>query len=506
LSHKIETATQQNTTTKKDISSIDRHLKDPKPNSKHQHYLTHRTNPQKKETQKLQLQHPTHTIINVPSSNPIQHNKMKFSTSTFIVLLSFSTSNNLAMGDDSQYVYYGNLTYLQNYDTPNAWLNSISGVAAWQINDIASESCNYEAGQFILVSQEALGNPGADPKNGTCVMFGDQFGMYLPLWSQAPSYYLAAVDEDPNYSGYVEGNVNQQGQAQVSIADMTFTIRSTQGNGLLSQGSNSDPLFGHCVQQNSVAFIQSTVQNGLWLGMTTSNSPNDPYDSAQVGYIGASASPTSSIWAQPIKYPHWIISTTLSDGSTTDALACQAIPSATQGSWVPINGIYNGNQQKVTYTVGTTTTDSQSVTSTDAWKKSITGTASVGFSFLGASAEVSISVTGEFSESQASSVSQAVAQSESQTFEADFNQGQVWQFVYDAADVCDTAGFTINVEELVLTNGQYDPPCCLPGYFVDDNNPHGPCVAINGIASPCTCSDDICNGAPPSRGLRGSRN
>jgi hypothetical protein len=196
----------------------------------------------------------------------------------------------------------------------------------------------------------------------------------------------------------------------------------------------------------------------------------------------------------------------LSDGSTSSALACQAIPSATQGSWVAINGIYNGNKQTVSYTVGTTTTDSKTVTSTDAWKKSITGTASAGFSFMGASASVKVSATGEFSGSQASSVGQAVTQSESQTFEADFNQGQVWQFVFDAADVCDVTGFSINVKELALTKGKYDYPCCLPGYFVDDNNPHGPCVAINGIPSPCACSTDICNGTPPNRGLRGSMN
>jgi hypothetical protein len=260
------------------------------------------------------------------------------------------------------------------------------------------------------------------------------------------------------------------------------------------------------VQQNSVVFIQSTLQNGLWLGQTEDDATGYT-NAARVGNIGASAvASATSIYAHPIQYPHWIISTTLSDGSTSNALACQAIPSATQGSWVAINGIYNGNKQQVSYTVGTTTTDSKTVTSTDAWKKSITGTASAGFTFMGVSASVKVSATGEFSGSQASSVGQAVTQSESQTFQAEFNQGQVWQFVFDAADVCDVTGFSINVQELALTKGKYDYPCCLPGYFVDDNNPHGPCVTINGIPSPCACSADICNGTPPSRGLRGSMN
>jgi hypothetical protein len=398
----------------------------------------------------------------------------------FIALLSFLTSSNVAMGDDTQYLYYGNITYLQNYDTQKAWLNTDTSLYVLDISDITSQADQYETGQFILISQGALVNPTADPKNGTCVMFGDQFGMYAPSRSQAPNYYWLSVDEDPNYSGYVEGNTQPS----------TFTIRSTQGNGLLSQGSNSDPLFGQCVQQNSVVFIQSTLQNGLWLGQTEDDATGYT-NAARVGNIGASAvASATSIYAHPIQYPHWIISTTLSDGSTSNALACQAIPSATQGSWVAINGIYNGNKQQVSYTVGTTTTDSKTVTSTDAWKKSITGTASAGFTFMGVSA----------------SVGQAVTQSESQTFQAEFNQGQVWQFVFDAADVCDVTGFSINVQELALTKGKYDYPCCLPGYFVDDNNPHGPCVTINGIPSPCACSADICNGTPPSRGLRGSMN
>jgi hypothetical protein len=428
---------------------------------------------------------------------------MKFSTSALITLLSFlclTSKNNLAMGNDSQYVNYGDIAYLQNYDTPSAWLNMEAGVSVLGISDITLEAYGYQTGQLVLVSQGALGNPGADPKNGTCVMFGDQFGMYIVLESQSPQYTFVSVSEDTieGSSGLVTDD------RPTSNEEITFTIRSTQGNGLLSQGSNSDPLFGQCVQQHSVAYIQSTLQNGLWLGQTTSTHPHLDSDSAQVGHIGAMT--TSIINAQPIKYPHWIIATTFSDGSTSNALACQAIPSATQGSWVAINGVYNGIQQTVSYTVGTTTTDSKSVTNTDAWKKSITLTASAGFEFMGASASIKASATGEFSGSQASSVSEAVTQSESQTFEADFNQGQVWQFVFDAADVCDVTGFSINVEELVLTKGKYDYPCCLPGYFADDSNPYGPCVAVNGIASPCACSDDVCNGTPPSRGLRGSMN
>lgn len=32
--------------------------------------------------------------------------------------------------------------------------------------------------QFFLVSQGGLGNPSADPKSGTCLKFGDEFGIY----------------------------------------------------------------------------------------------------------------------------------------------------------------------------------------------------------------------------------------------------------------------------------------------------------------------------------------
>jgi CEL-III C-terminal len=319
---------------------------------------------------------------------------------------------------------------------------------------------------------------------------GDQFGLYSNAIRESIQWVTVRVDDCGSPSGLVIANDDP------SFAHMTFAIRSTQGNGELSQESNSDPLFGQCVQQNSVAFLQSTMQDGLWLGMTARND-------AQIGNVGSTL---ISILTDPITYPQWIISTTLSDGSNSHVLACQAIPKATKGSWVAINGMNNGNQQKVSFMVGTTKANSQEVTTTDAWKKSITDTVSGGFQFLGASNSVEVPVTGVFSESQQSSINEALMQCWSQTIEADFNQGQVWQFVLNTADVCDVTGFSITVEELVLTKGKNDYPCCLPGYFVDDNNPHGPCVSVNGINSPCACSDDICKGTPPSRGLRGSMN
>jgi hypothetical protein len=166
---------------------------------------------------------------------------MKFSTSTLIALLSFSASKNLAMGDDSQYVYYGNITYLQNYDTQNAWLNTGGGAAELTLSDITTQAGWYESGQFVLVSQGALGNPSADPKSGTCVKFGDQFGLY-----QQQSWVAVSDGTACDQGCCIEsGIVFSTGHGyQATNDEMTFTIRSTQGNGLLSQQSNVDPLFG----------------------------------------------------------------------------------------------------------------------------------------------------------------------------------------------------------------------------------------------------------------------
>jgi hypothetical protein len=90
------------------------------------------------------------------------------------------------------------------------------------ISDITSEADQYDNGQFTLISQEALGNPGADPKNGTCVMFGDQFGI-----SYSPNYFISVGETTSDGAGglmrIVAGLVSTM---QPSYKEMTFTIRA----------------------------------------------------------------------------------------------------------------------------------------------------------------------------------------------------------------------------------------------------------------------------------------
>jgi hypothetical protein len=397
-----------------------------------------------------------------------------------------------------QYINYGDNIYLQNYDVSSAWLDvePMEGARVY-VDNVLAKANQYQYAQVEFVSTGSMANPNSDPEKGSCVKYGDTFGLF------SPQVYSDFQPSDPYLNFYLSvevptGVLDMPIEFGTGVEMQQFTIRSTQGNGLLSQDNNSDPLFGACVQDDAVAYIQSTYQTGLWLGQS-----KDGSTSAQVGYLAATATASATdvpIQPSQIQNPHWIVTKSLSNGNPSFGIACSGIPNSTTGSWQVIQGIANGSSQQVSYSVGTTTTDSQSVTSTQGWKTSITASASAGFDFMGAAAKVSVSVTGEYSQSQQSSISTAVSYTTEKGFTANFGEGQVWQFTYATADICETAGFSITTEELVLTQGFTDYPCCLPGYFQDNNNPHGPCVQ----GSPCACSADVCNGTTNSRGLRGS--
>jgi hypothetical protein len=380
----------------------------------------------------------------------------------------------------AQNITYGEMMFIQNYNVANTWVFRSDGQDIQDIylyNAIQREA-NIQNAEFAFVSTNTIA-AAQDPKYGQCVKYGDT--LYVSNGSTG-GWYWTVNDQGSIYSG--------NGQL--------FTVRSNQGNGLTNEKLNVDPLYGYCVQEDAVVYIQQMEQNGLWVGM------NGPLNYFDAGYLVASASATIS--TPQVQNPMWILSSTLSDGSTSYGVACPGVPQSTTGHWQIIQGSANSSGQKITVTTGTTTTTSSSITQTASWQASITAEASAGFSFAGASASTKVSVSAQYGEKQSSSISKAVAITNTVSTEQDFPSGQVWQFVYGTQDACDTSGFNILVEEFALTSGSDQYPCCLPGLFEDPSNPHGPCQQD----TPCACDADICSGSSTgsgsSRGLRGSRN
>merc|ERR1711939_1288764 len=126
-----------------------------------------------------------------------------------------------------------------------------------------------------------------------------------------------------------------------------------------------------------------------------------------------------------------------------------------KGVWKPL--VYTTGETEITYTMGRKSTDSNS--RTNSWKTTLSQSVGLGFLFG------KTKVDKEFSQGGSRTVSYALEQSTSKEHEFTFNKrGQVWQWMYTANDAC---GYSkIESQHLVLTDGQYKPPCCLPGYAV----------------------------------------
>ena len=147
-----------------------------------------------------------------------------------------------------------------------------------------------------------------------------------------------------------------------------------------------------------------------------------------------------------------------------------------QGSWVA-RATSTGKQ---TVSVQTGITRSHEVSDTSDWGGSVTTTASAGFKFFGTDA--SVEVSGTASHSISHSYSSTFSESSSTTYTADMDAGVVWQWAFDIDDGCGST--TATGLDFALTINKANPPCCIPGYFLDPTKAHGDCV--EGTANICT--------------------
>jgi hypothetical protein len=392
-----------------------------------------------------------------------------FSSSIALTLSALVASTCQPTVVSAQNVTYGGGAplYFQNFNIDNTWImmrDDGQGNQQYGWNLIQRES-EIQFGQYAIVSQNVPGPN--DPKKGQCVKYGDPFyisnGNNLFWWFDQPT-----------------SKIITQGNGHI------WTARSNQGNGLVDSTKNQpDPFFGTCIPLDAVVFLQMMEMNGIWAGLA------DTYLNG--GFI--QGSPTATYTYQ-ISDPMWIITTTVSDGSTDYALACPAVPQTSTGKWEIVQGQVNANGQTIKVTTGSTSTASSSITNTQTWQASITDETSAGFSFEGISAQTKVTVGFSYSSQQTESISNAVTHSMTYEMDQEFGSGQVWQFKYTTTDACEPTGFDLYVNEFALTERADQYPCCLPGLFLNATNPHGPCVPG---------SPDACNPSTRTRALRGSQ-
>lgn len=159
------------------------------------------------------------------------------------------------------------------------------------------------------------------------------------------------------------------------------------------------------------------------------------------------------------------------DETTTLSWTCPSpeIISVT-GYWA--TGSFSSVPVQVTYSYGTTHTTE--VDDVNTWSQSVTKSMSGSFgvtSSIGISDEVDTQTTQAVSQGS----SDVLTTSENDSYTYSVVPGQVWQWTWLTVDT--DGNSTSRTNDLVVTNGTYAVPCCIPGYFTDPTNPTGSCSA-----------------------------
>lgn len=156
-----------------------------------------------------------------------------------------------------------------------------------------------------------------------------------------------------------------------------------------------------------------------------------------------------------------------SDTVITAISDCTAVL-AKKGYWAQMGSSPASQTVELAYGVDRTYT----VSNTKDWSKSTTHSTKMGFKYEGFSIshEISHTTSKEFSITHTSTFET----SEMTTYSTTVPAGVVWQFQMDINDNCGQS--SVHMNDVVVTQSATEPPCCLPGYFVNMSNPHGDCI------------------------------
>ena len=140
------------------------------------------------------------------------------------------------------------------------------------------------------------------------------------------------------------------------------------------------------------------------------------------------------------------------------------IATEVQGRWAPHGTIVG--QITETWEHGTSKTHAES--KTEDWSQSVSITVTQGWSLFGQGG--SASITGTISHSTSNTYSREWTVDEKYTFQLTWPQeykGKAsWQFRFESSDTCSHREDTFT-REFAVTEGQFRPPCCVPGYALD---------------------------------------
>lgn len=146
------------------------------------------------------------------------------------------------------------------------------------------------------------------------------------------------------------------------------------------------------------------------------------------------------------------------DCSIVNPPLCQCIRGVS-GRWVNIQSTPGPSSLSVTVGMDR----SYTTENTSTWANTVTTQTQAGFKAFGFGTQVT--VTGETSQTLGTSLSGTFQETTTMQREFDFSAGVVWQWQMIPDSVCGQA--SVLTSNFAVTEGLYDPPCCLPGYALD---------------------------------------
>ena len=407
--------------------------------------------------------------------------KFGYVPATLVVLAAIPS---LVVGNMEFIRYQDDDVYVQSRGRDMRWMFGARGSDDRKVkvrNMLASDSEMKNEESYRWQVRSDMSRIEGDPKKGDCLRYGDTFYFYIP----AEDRWLIAGTNDSNQEVETRNSSDIDVKNWLDLENYQWIARSKVSTGWLDD-EDEDPAFGECVQDVSLLYFQSKHMTSRWL----KGSHGSDGEKVQVYNIHKDSTSAAQRY-------QWIVRKSLGGGKLPDgALECAARPESAEGRWRSIPSNYNAESQTFTFVQGTSRMVGREETQTNAWKTSVTASYEHDWVFAGGSGKVEVSA--EYSGSITTRVSENLIEEKSAITTSQFKSGTIWQFTYSLSDICETEPWDIRSGDLTLTDGKMYPPCCLPGMFVDNNNPHGPCVGD----SPCNCSDEICYPDKTKRNLR----
>lgn len=391
----------------------------------------------------------------------------------FLPLLLFCSCLTTAVEGEAgdPYLYGEGFTYLEIKPEPDVgvwmnwnWLKSEQDEPLVFSADIRSDSQRPLEADFTWRFFSTPGDRSVariDPKAGECVKYGDE--VYIENIASGTDGVLANTLEPSPGEFFLATGAD----------DYKWILRSNPGSGIFDV--ETDPAFGLCIGELDGIYIQSREEFNRWVkgrSYLIGQAPPDVYARALNFNEESDAERTKYRWI-PRR-----------DQAFTSPVNCAA-RDVIKGYWKPVRFI--SIPETVTVTVTETRTEEIETTQLDAWSASVEATVNQGWNLFGQAGGISVTVGAEFTGSLSETARSIVTQTTSTTVTRDFEPGVIWQFTLEMRDVCDPS-WEIAMDAIAPTDNGNEPPCCLPGFFADNTNFHGPCVQD----SPCSCSDEIC--------------